>query len=669
MQPGDPAPFNSHVAVEDREASSSTTMDVDSTPPPTKRTKSTEASRSASAEPYAHDAARAYDGGYVSVKVKAPQQSGVETTAVKKEEGVDSTASGVDAAVEAASSTVIKSELAPAEASSPALAPLSHPGADAASSSSTPPPPPQLAAKKKKVSSSSTGASKKDASSSSSTTKSKKGTSSTKKASASNDASSSRGRVKVEILSPPPTATLPITASLAEEDEEEDNALYCICQRRQDDVEGGMIMCDRCDSWYHYRCVGITEEDVELVDQFICPPCHTITGEQTTYKAACARPRCRRAAMTPFSKYCSERCGVLSVTAKLGALNVDRNKQALEVLRADSRVAVARRTEGLTQRMDGVGGVWERVVADQLGGGDALIKALGLAEAFTMMVRDPADTGLPNGVSNGVPEPPVNGASSTRPTAPASSSATSLLILDEQHALITQQLRIVDVQKQHLNARLDRLDLRSTLLHLVSDRVPTLAPVGSSTSATTTAEAADEDEEMHDTDRKPKKKKGGSKGKTKSSADVSGGPRCGYDQRLHWDDATFDAWARAPPGSRMLAHETALDGILDDDSPEPSDQPRVVCASAKRKCRRHLDWSNLCELALDAEKACLNNDSRALTQSRLALVERQARLRDERQAVQLLLRKELEAQRRASEQRDRDVAMRMANEGTRRGVL
>lgn len=29
----------------------------------------------------------------------------------------------------------------------------------------------------------------------------------------------------------------------------------------------------RCDEWYHTQCVNMPDLEVDLVDQFICPPC------------------------------------------------------------------------------------------------------------------------------------------------------------------------------------------------------------------------------------------------------------------------------------------------------------------------------------------------------------------------------------------------------------
>lgn len=627
-------------------SAASNTMDMDLTPPK-KRVKSAQASRSASTEPTARDAESARDDTADTL----PYQSELRENAIKME--VEDTTSALTAIpiMETASSAHIKSEPLPAEAST------------------------SSAAKKKKTT---TSATKKEVSASGSTSKSKRASASTKKStpSAAHDASTSRSRVRVEIASPPPSHNT-IAAPKQDEEDEEDNALYCICQRRQGDVEGGMIMCDRCEQWYHYRCMDITEDDAELVDQFICPPCHQVTGEKTTYKAACSRADCRRAAMTPFSKYCSQRCGVLAVTAKMAVLKVEKNKAAVAVLEADQTVAAARKTEAFTTRTEKFDGEWwKRAVAEPWDGlaGAGSIQRLGLADAFASMVKANADQGvLPsNGTEN---KATINGVtapheslSTSSGTSPETSSATSLISINERHTLITNQISLVDRQKSRLNARLDRLDLRSTLLHLVSDRVPTLSPVGSSTSTNTLDAAVDDDEETADSRPAKKKKKASSKTKTKSSTDTSGGPRCGYDQRLHWDDRAFDAWAHTPPGSSILAHETPLDGTLDDTDADPTQShQRWICATAKRRCRRHVDWSNLCELALDAEKASLNTDSRVLTQRKLALVAASERLQVEAGVVKRLAEEEAKREKRREEERDRDVAMRMANEGSRRG--
>ena len=43
------------------------------------------------------------------------------------------------------------------------------------------------------------------------------------------------------------------------------------------DDERLMLACDHCDDWFHAICMHIEEEDVELVDSFICPSCTSRT--------------------------------------------------------------------------------------------------------------------------------------------------------------------------------------------------------------------------------------------------------------------------------------------------------------------------------------------------------------------------------------------------------
>ncbi|SPC65541.1 uncharacterized protein UHOD_00695 [Ustilago sp. UG-2017b] len=543
-------------------------------------------------------------------------------------------------------------------------------------------PPP---AKKKKTASTT----RKESTSATSFSKSKKSSSTTRKVTSSSsshpESSSSRTKPKFEETPPflPPT----------EEEEDVDNTLYCICQKRQDDVEGGMIMCDRCEQWYHYRCMSMNEADVELVDRFICPPCYQVTGEETTYKKACTRGECRHAARTPFSNYCSDRCGVLALEARFELMKVVKSKGGVEIWETDRRVRLAKRTEGFTVREEGVGTEWEKEVKG-MGDGDWPVQRLGVAGAFALMVKKDEETGaaMVNGTPNSIAQPQFNGAATqpspspipspaakndaapepSSPSHPSSSSkATSsgmnLISLTEQHTLITTQLYAVDIDKSRINARLDRLDLRSTLLHLVSDRVPTLPPIGSTIQANGTPDPGEEDDEMPDdpSPRKSKKKKGSSK-KSKSTPEV-GGLRCGYDQRLHWDDAAFDAWAHSEPGRTILAYEKPLDGVLDD-SRDADAGAKLICVMAKRKCRRHMDWSNLCEVALDAEKASLNADSRVLIQTKLELVELKQEIEEEMEVVKQLIEQQRRREKRKDEERYRDLAKAVASQGTRRGV-
>ena len=49
-------------------------------------------------------------------------------------------------------------------------------------------------------------------------------------------------------------------------------ATYCICQQAYD-ANKFYICCDRCQGWFHGRCVGITSVVAETIDDYICPQC------------------------------------------------------------------------------------------------------------------------------------------------------------------------------------------------------------------------------------------------------------------------------------------------------------------------------------------------------------------------------------------------------------
>ncbi|EDV24137.1 uncharacterized protein TRIADDRAFT_27303, partial [Trichoplax adhaerens] len=61
--------------------------------------------------------------------------------------------------------------------------------------------------------------------------------------------------------------------------------LYCIC-KQPDDGKRLMICCDGCDEWFHGDCVGIKNEDANMIKKFYCPNCIEKNNElRTTYKS------------------------------------------------------------------------------------------------------------------------------------------------------------------------------------------------------------------------------------------------------------------------------------------------------------------------------------------------------------------------------------------------
>lgn len=51
-----------------------------------------------------------------------------------------------------------------------------------------------------------------------------------------------------------------------------DDSLYCVCRKMYDPAQF-YICCDRCQDWYHGRCVGITSAEAESIAEYICPRC------------------------------------------------------------------------------------------------------------------------------------------------------------------------------------------------------------------------------------------------------------------------------------------------------------------------------------------------------------------------------------------------------------
>jgi DNA-directed RNA polymerase subunit F len=48
---------------------------------------------------------------------------------------------------------------------------------------------------------------------------------------------------------------------------------YCLCRRPYD---GFMVGCDSCEEWYHGPCVGLTEQQAEKCDKYVCIRCSAL---------------------------------------------------------------------------------------------------------------------------------------------------------------------------------------------------------------------------------------------------------------------------------------------------------------------------------------------------------------------------------------------------------
>ncbi|XP_006146839.1 nucleosome-remodeling factor subunit BPTF isoform X2 [Tupaia chinensis] len=102
-------------------------------------------------------------------------------------------------------------------------------------------------------------------------------------------------------LPPTPAPTLPAASQKRKREEEKDSSskskkkkmisttsketkkdtkLYCICKTPYDESKF-YIGCDRCQNWYHGRCVGILQSEAELIDEYVCPQCQSTEDAMT----------------------------------------------------------------------------------------------------------------------------------------------------------------------------------------------------------------------------------------------------------------------------------------------------------------------------------------------------------------------------------------------------
>ncbi|XP_021031214.1 nucleosome-remodeling factor subunit BPTF isoform X5 [Mus caroli] len=96
-----------------------------------------------------------------------------------------------------------------------------------------------------------------------------------------------------------PTAPLPVASQKRKREEEKDSKskkkkmisttskeakkdtrLYCICKTPYDESKF-YIGCDRCQNWYHGRCVGILQSEADLIDEYVCPQCQSTEDAMT----------------------------------------------------------------------------------------------------------------------------------------------------------------------------------------------------------------------------------------------------------------------------------------------------------------------------------------------------------------------------------------------------
>ncbi|EPQ27393.1 uncharacterized protein PFL1_06887 [Pseudozyma flocculosa PF-1] len=424
-------------------------------------------------------------------------------------------------------------------------------------------------------------------------------------------------------------------------DEDDEDGVYCVCRRPYDENDS-MILCDRCEQWYHYSCMDITEEQSLLIDRFICPVCVPLTSDRTTWSPKCRRDGCPQPAAAPLSRYCSERCGVLTISERMAKCKILKSSNALARLEADQNVKLARKPQG-------------SVVWGPDGGQEQPQPNAAAARGPTEMDEETSQraqrwhrTFEAVQTSKLLASLGPSDRWSTVASLPIKTAATTgggTLALPSQAQLKTVQIQLaaLEATKARLKTHLDLLDARQRLFQLVSESLSSLSP-----------------------------------------APDGGGPKCGFDRILAWDDerlshwldaehrrdAIFDAVAPTLPSSSTSNGITnGVHGVPDGKDDDDDDKGERRCSVPKRKCKRHWDWQNTKEVEIDVERSLLLQrlgrleDSRADVES--ALVEAQQRIKVEAEAE----REREDRRRRWLQARDEAVAREMAEEGKRRRAV
>lgn len=68
-----------------------------------------------------------------------------------------------------------------------------------------------------------------------------------------------------------------ICSECNKEHESTSGELYCLCRQPYDESQF-YICCDRCQDWFHGRCVGVLQSEADSIDEYICPNCQSNTN-------------------------------------------------------------------------------------------------------------------------------------------------------------------------------------------------------------------------------------------------------------------------------------------------------------------------------------------------------------------------------------------------------
>ena len=351
------------------------------------------------------------------------------------------------------------------------------------------------------------------------------------------------------------SATPQRSPSIAADDDDDEDGVFCIC--RGPDNHTWMIACDGpCEDWFHGRCIGMTEEEGELIEKYYCPNCTEAGDGETLWKRMCRLDDCRRPARVngeKKSKYCSDEHGAeFMKRSTLKQEQKEIQKKAAVGLPTSAPKSKGRKTnnsftfDGSSDPapMPDTSQPTETKEADesldpkfqsQLRGGIlrreelmALVTSVDDLSGFRKLgdaVLTPPPTAAPANETNS----PTGVQTEAVPTGPT--EAINMAHQIPYTPAEASHLADLTAKKDALRAQKKACDDRETFFTLVRERAKVVL------------------EEM--------------KKKDKSIKDI-----CGFDARLVWTDEEFDIWRASPEARKALHEERKLDAPTALDVPE-----------------------------------------------------------------------------------------------------
>lgn len=321
-----------------------------------------------------------------------------------------------------------------------------------------------------------------------------------------------------------------------------------------------MMACDGCDNWYHLECIRVSEVDVDLINDFICPRCEPTTDRRTTWKPRCARPQCNRAAAR-LSKYCSDWCGMEMAAQRLERTGLNPQCFWPAVANASKLKAVVIKS-------------------------DTSIKTEFNSIQHSAPLTPITPTVTPEFRQATAADERAR--EETRMRAGLDKLAQQRSTVEQAHELVATRLRFFD----HALRRSEALKTAHLQVH-----APQYLEDGSEALANrTTVKASGKGAAA--------KARSKSKAAENARAKAMEGAPCAFDVRLAWDDRDWALFVTSEDGLGVLEH--GLPEIVptegdEDDEPALEDAEGFVCLLTRKRCDRHTGWDRLIEASFAAE--------------------------------------------------------------------